>query len=197
MSGHHRVELSWCHRLLPLRQERSDTLAGVLWPAGCADDPAALWDSVPPAVPEAATTYRWFKDKTQFEDMGKAGAGTCWPREVVLGVGWRMVGALGSIGGLGPTSWRWDGEGVLGGPRGDPRGADSGAQHGQTAVRATPTCPAAPSAATGRARPCPCWGTAVAGRHRGRSVGRAGMGLCGLCWGHGEGEDEGPCVGMG
>lgn len=34
-----------------------------------------------------------FKDKTEFEDMGKAGVGTCWPRVVVLGVLWRVVGA--------------------------------------------------------------------------------------------------------
>uniref|UniRef100_A0A8C9KVL5 Transcription factor CBF/NF-Y/archaeal histone domain-containing protein n=1 Tax=Serinus canaria TaxID=9135 RepID=A0A8C9KVL5_SERCA len=58
--------------------------------------------------------------------MGKAGADTCWPREVVLEVLWRVVGALGGIGGLDPTSWRWDGEGELGGPTGAPRGADWG-----------------------------------------------------------------------
>lgn len=61
---------------------------------------------------------RWFKDKTEFEDMGKAGADTCWPREVVLEVLWRVVGALGGLGGLDPNSWRWDGEGELGGPTG-------------------------------------------------------------------------------
>lgn len=40
-------------------------------------------------------------------------------------------------GGFDPTSWRWDGERVSGGPTPDPRGGDVGAQGRRAAATAT------------------------------------------------------------
>lgn len=77
-------------------------------------------------------------------------------------------------GGLDPTSWGWDGEGVLGGPTLDPRRADAGAQDGQTSVTATshlPHCSCrgygeGTSLSVGRGRPKSRAGArGVAGRH--------------------------------